>query len=175
MASYTIYCQLGLVCSYLSVAFFFKLRQLTFQFTGAVRCSDYPCRYRGKCSNKGQGLGVNTGQHIEVECTYMFRHTTLVNIAKVSGMVTNGARLLSDIMPDSRSREHGFESHFLPLRSLAIFVLTTTPQYTYVYKRVHGCRRRWTYECILFARNYSVARMLPDSPVGTGVTNWVYP
>ena len=37
-------------------------------------------------------------------------------------------------MPDSQSREPGFESPLLPFRSLGIFFHFTTPQSTQLYK-----------------------------------------
>ena len=37
-------------------------------------------------------------------------------------------------MPDSQSREPGFESPLLPLRSLGIFVLCTMPRFSQLYK-----------------------------------------
>ena len=40
---------------------------------------------------------------------------------------------LSGRIPDSQSRESGFESPLLPFRSLGIFVLFTTPQSTQLY------------------------------------------
>ena len=39
-------------------------------------------------------------------------------------------------MPDSQSREPGFESPLLPFRSLGIFFHFTTPQSTQLYKWV---------------------------------------
>ena len=41
-----------------------------------------------------------------------------------------GARWLSGRMPDSQSREPGFESPLIPMRSLGIFFHFTTPQST---------------------------------------------
>ena len=46
-------------------------------------------------------------------------------------------------MPDSQSREPGFESPLLPFRSLGIFFHFTTPQSTQLYKWVPGYRRWW--------------------------------
>ena len=45
-----------------------------------------------------------------------------------------GARWLSGRMPDSQSREPGFESPLIPFRSLDIFFHFTTPQSTQLYK-----------------------------------------
>ena len=45
-----------------------------------------------------------------------------------------GARWLSGRMPDSQSREPGFESPLIPFRSLGIFFHFTTPQSTQLYK-----------------------------------------
>ena len=44
------------------------------------------------------------------------------------------ARWLSGRMPDSQSREPGFESPLIPFRSLGIFFHFTTPQSTQLYK-----------------------------------------
>ena len=44
-------------------------------------------------------------------------------------------------MPDSQSREPGFESPLLPFRSLGIFFHFTTPQSTQLYKWVPGYRQ----------------------------------
>ena len=46
-------------------------------------------------------------------------------------------------MPDSQSREPGFESPLLPFRSLGIFFHFTTPQ---LYKLVPGYRQWWKCE-----------------------------
>ena len=45
-----------------------------------------------------------------------------------------GAPQLSGRMPDSQSRDPGFESPLLPFRSVGIFVRFTTPQSTQLYK-----------------------------------------
>ena len=47
---------------------------------------------------------------------------------------TCGARWLSGRMPDSQSRQPGFESPLIPFRSLGIFFHFTTPQSTQLYK-----------------------------------------
>ena len=44
------------------------------------------------------------------------------------------SRWLSGRMPDSQSREPGFESPLIPFRSLGIFFHFTTPQSTQLYK-----------------------------------------
>ena len=44
------------------------------------------------------------------------------------------ARYLGGGIPDSQSREPGFESALLPIRSLGIFVLSTTPLFIQLYK-----------------------------------------
>ena len=44
------------------------------------------------------------------------------------------ARWLSGRMPDSQSRDPGFESPLIPFRSLGIFFHFTTPQSTQLYK-----------------------------------------
>ena len=50
---------------------------------------------------------------------------------------------------------------FLPFRSLCIFVLSTTPQSTQLYKWATGYRHRWKCVWIVFAHNCCMARMLP--------------
>ena len=45
-----------------------------------------------------------------------------------------GERWLSGRTPESQSREPGFESPLLPFRRLGIFVLSTMPQLTQLYK-----------------------------------------
>ena len=49
----------------------------------------------------------------------------------------------------------------LPFQSLGIFILSTMPQFTQLYKRVPGYRQWWKCEQIVIARNCCVARMLP--------------
>ena len=64
-------------------------------------------------------------------------------------------------MPDSQSRKPWFKSHFRPFRSLAIFVLSMTPQVTKLYKWVPCYRQWWKYEWIVFGRKCSATRVLP--------------
>ena len=63
-----------------------------------------------------------------------------------------GARWLSGRMPDSQSREPGFESPLIPFRSLGIFFHFTTPQSTQLYKWVPGYRQWWKCEWIVVAQ-----------------------
>ena len=49
-------------------------------------------------------------------------------------LVLCGARWLIGRMPDSQSREPGFESPLIPFRSLGIFFHFTTPQSIQLYK-----------------------------------------
>ena len=55
-------------------------------------------------------------------------------------------------MPDSQSREPGFESPLLPFRSLGIFFHFTTPQSIQLYKWVPGYRQWWKCEWIVVAQ-----------------------
>ena len=55
-------------------------------------------------------------------------------------------------MPDSQSREPGFESPLLPFRSLGIFFHFTTPQSTQLYKWVPGYRQWWKCEWVVVAQ-----------------------
>ena len=55
-------------------------------------------------------------------------------------------------MPDSQSREPGFESPLIPFRSLGIFFHFTTPQSTQLYKWVPGYRQWWKCEWIVVAQ-----------------------
>ena len=48
-----------------------------------------------------------------------------------------------------------------PFRRLGIFILSTTPQFTQLYKWVPGYRQWWTCEWIVVARICCMARMLP--------------
>ena len=66
-------------------------------------------------------------------------------------------------MPDSQSREPGFESPLLPFRSLCMFVLCTVPRFSQLYKWVPGYGRWWKCEWIVFARNCCMARMKEKS------------
>ena len=63
-------------------------------------------------------------------------------------------------MPDSQSRESGFESPLPPFWRLGIFVLFTTPQFTQPYKWVPGYRRWWKYEWVVFTRNCGMVWMV---------------
>ena len=63
-------------------------------------------------------------------------------------------------MPDSQSREPGFESPLLPFRSLGIFVRFTTPQSTQLYDEYLAIDSGGNVsESSL--RNCCMARMLP--------------
>ena len=55
-------------------------------------------------------------------------------------------------MPDSQSREPGFESPLIPFRSLGIFFHFTMPQSTQLYKWVPGYRQWWKCEWIVVAQ-----------------------
>ena len=54
-------------------------------------------------------------------------------------------------MPDSQSREPGFESPLLLFRSLGILFHSKTPQFTYLYKEVSDHRQRWKCQWCLCA------------------------
>ena len=75
-------------------------------------------------------------------------------------------------MPDSQSTE----SPLLPFRSLGIFVLSMTPQFTELYKWIPGYRRSWKCDWIVAARNCCNARMLPREaelvPEFTSMYRW---
>ena len=60
-------------------------------------------------------------------------------------------------MSYSQSRETGFESPLLPFRSLDIFVLSSTPQFTRLHKWLLGYRQQWKCEWIVVASTW-----LPD-------------
>ena len=58
----------------------------------------------------------------------------LILSSLVTPPIHREARWLSGRMPDSQSREPGFESPLIPFRSLGIFFHFTTPQSTQLYK-----------------------------------------
>ena len=87
-----------------------------------------------------------------------------VNEVQPPWSILYGARYFSGRMQDSQSRELVFESPLLPFRIWGIcriFVLSTTPQFSGLYKWVPGFRRWWKCERIVLARNCCAARMLP--------------
>ena len=66
-------------------------------------------------------------------------------------------------MPDTSSREPGIESPLLLLRRLDIFVISTTPQFTQLYKRVPFYRQWRKYVSEWSSRsNCSVAECFPE-------------
>ena len=67
-------------------------------------------------------------------------------------------------MSDSQSREPGFESHFLPVRSLGIFVSPRRPgslSCINEYLAIDG-GGKWKCELIVFAHRCSVAECFPE-------------
>ena len=99
-------------------------------------------------------LVVTERQYLDVErlffrrfCIFEFRALILIFLS-LSNLVMSGAKniLCASVlplvergssvgrMPDSQSREPGFESPLLPFRSLGIFFHFTTPQSSQLYK-----------------------------------------
>ena len=59
------------------------------------------------------------------------------------------SEVLQRKMPDSQSREPGFEFPLLLLRSFGIFVLYTVSLFTQLYKSLLGFRQCCEFSCIL--------------------------